>query len=352
MSVSVIVPVYKVERYIRECIESVLAQSYEDFELILVDDGSPDHCGAICDEYARKDRRIRVIHKENGGVSNARNAGLDAATGKYIYFLDSDDYAHPSLLEKAVEQMETGLDMVVFNSWSCYDDGTVTPNAHPVRGDISFCTDREKSEFLKKTLLDFKIGWAPWNRVYVREIIEKYELRFADYRRIVAEDLYFCFCYCTHIQKIRVIDDHLYYYRLREESLTVLQKKRMMIGRYNELGKEIYAYLNRFPDCGYFAGEFSSIYFTIMKNPIWAEFAQEALTDPQLRDKVRENIQDWDFFAAHMKQQIARWPRNNTGLSSNAYHEMVCYTKYLLGGSCTALKWRLKLLYACWEMLN
>ena len=86
--VSVIVPVYKVEAYLRRCVDSILAQTFTDFELILVDDGSPDNCGAICDEYAEKDNRVRVIHKENGGVSSARNAGLDAAAGNYICFVE------------------------------------------------------------------------------------------------------------------------------------------------------------------------------------------------------------------------------------------------------------------------
>ena len=97
--ISVIVPVYNVEKYINRCIESVLAQTYRNFELILVDDGSPDNCGAICDDYASKDRRIRVIHKENGGVSSARNAGLDSAGGDYILFVDSDDYITPEHIE-------------------------------------------------------------------------------------------------------------------------------------------------------------------------------------------------------------------------------------------------------------
>ena len=89
---SIIVPVYKAEKYISECVDSVLAQTFEDFELILADDGSPDRCHEICDEYAKKDSRIKVIHKNNGGASSARNSGIDAACGEYIIFLDSDDY--------------------------------------------------------------------------------------------------------------------------------------------------------------------------------------------------------------------------------------------------------------------
>ena len=90
--VSIIVPVYKVEQYLARCIDSILAQTYKDWELLLIDDGSPDRSGFICDEYATKDPRIRVFHKENGGVSSARNIGIESSHGEWIYFLDSDDY--------------------------------------------------------------------------------------------------------------------------------------------------------------------------------------------------------------------------------------------------------------------
>lgn len=98
--VSVIIPVYRVELYLAKCIDSVLGQTYHNLEIILIDDGSPDRCPYICDEYAKRDSRISVIHKENGGLSSARNAGLDIAKGKYITFVDSDDYIHPQMIER------------------------------------------------------------------------------------------------------------------------------------------------------------------------------------------------------------------------------------------------------------
>ena len=97
--VSIIVPVYQVEKYIRQCVDSILAQTFTDFELILVDDGSKDGSGQICDEYAAMDRRVKVIHKENGGLSDARNRGMDQAAGNYFMFIDSDDYIAPTMLE-------------------------------------------------------------------------------------------------------------------------------------------------------------------------------------------------------------------------------------------------------------
>ena len=103
--ISVVVPIYKVEKYIHKCIQSILAQTYKNLEIILVDDGSPDRCGAICDSYAKEDPRIKVIHKQNGGLSDARNAGIDAAEGGFIGFVDSDDYIAPQMYEQLIKQL-------------------------------------------------------------------------------------------------------------------------------------------------------------------------------------------------------------------------------------------------------
>ena len=97
--ISIVIPVYKVELYLEKCIESIINQTYKNLEIIIVDDGSPDNCPQICDEYSKKDKRIKVIHKENGGLSDARNAGIDIATGKYIAFVDSDDYVSDDYVE-------------------------------------------------------------------------------------------------------------------------------------------------------------------------------------------------------------------------------------------------------------
>lgn len=105
-TISVIVPVYRVEDYLDRCVESILSQTFTDFELILVDDGSPDHCPAMCDSWAKKDSRIKVIHKENGGLSDARNVGFEASCGEWISFVDSDDYVHPAMLQALYDAVQ------------------------------------------------------------------------------------------------------------------------------------------------------------------------------------------------------------------------------------------------------
>ena len=115
--ISVVVPIYNVSKYLPKCIESILHSTYKNLEVILVDDGSTDECPTICDDYAKKDSRIKVIHKKNGGLSDARNKGLDIATGEYISFIDSDDYIDADLYESVIKEFDENIDVVVFGRY-------------------------------------------------------------------------------------------------------------------------------------------------------------------------------------------------------------------------------------------
>ncbi len=126
--ISVIVPVYKVEQYLRRCVDSVLAQTLEDFELILVDDGSPDHSGEICEEYAAKDSRVRVIHKKNGGLSDARNAGIDVAKGDWLFFCDSDDVIHKDCLRILLCSLERAQAQIAVGAFQRFSGDMPTEN--------------------------------------------------------------------------------------------------------------------------------------------------------------------------------------------------------------------------------
>ena len=124
--ISVIVPVYKVEPYLRKCLDSIVNQTYRNLEIILVDDGSPDNCGAICDEYAAGDGRIRVIHQENGGVSSARNAGLSAVTGEWVGWVDSDDWIEPDMYEYLLKNaLEQNADIAVCSHYEVHRETEV-----------------------------------------------------------------------------------------------------------------------------------------------------------------------------------------------------------------------------------
>ena len=148
--VSIIVPVYNVEKYLRGCVDSVLSQTYKNLEIILVDDGSPDNCPQICDEYVKLDTRVKVIHKENGGLSSARNAGLDEMTGDYVQFVDSDDYIEPEMIETMLSRLESG------------------------NGDVAICLEKCDDEKLfegdiYKNILEDKIGSQVWRYLFKAE---------------------------------------------------------------------------------------------------------------------------------------------------------------------------------------
>lgn len=211
--ISVIIPVYKVEPYLEECIESLVNQTYQDTEIILVDDASPDGCGAICDRYAAKDVRVRVIHKEkNAGQAVARNTGMDLATGEYLFFADSDDWLAEDTLERLYQGLKKyGADCSV---GACVNvlEGNNEEKKFQRGGRIG---DRQETarEAMKHVLLS---GSAAWNRLYRREKLG--ELRFPPGR--INEDEPFILRAYERMEKVVFLDCETYYYRKRANSTT------------------------------------------------------------------------------------------------------------------------------------
>lgn len=207
--ISVIVPVYKAEKYLHRCVDSILAQSYTDFELLLIDDGSPDNCGAICDEYATQDNRVRVFHKENGGVSSARNLGLDNAVGDYIVFCDSDDSVDDNWLSAFVDSIDTGVDFIAQGYFRI------------VGGDFigAICPPTIKSsdlrEVVKALVESSSFGFSPL-KAFRREIIEKNNLRF-DIRSSFTEDAQFIISYMECASLFSLVSEAHYYYYIPSE---------------------------------------------------------------------------------------------------------------------------------------
>ena len=168
--ISVIIPVYKVEKYLEKCVESVLAQTYSDLEIILVDDGSPDGCGRLCDGFAARDARVRVIHKSNGGLSSARNAGLDAATGAYIGFVDSDDYIHPAMYEKLhAALVRTGAGVCLCDVIYVDEEGQVKGKPIPPLPEEVLTPEQMYRRV--ESAPDYWRYVTAWNRLYRREIV-------------------------------------------------------------------------------------------------------------------------------------------------------------------------------------
>lgn len=225
--VSVIVPIYNVEPYLKRCVESLLKQTYPYLEIILVDDGSPDGCGSICDDYAAQDSRIQVIHKVNAGLGMARNSGLDIATGDFVVFVDSDDYVKEDYVEVFVRNVvENGADLAAIGHYRSSCDGKMHQKPITQVREIW-----EKSDIVEKVLLPI-IGAAPeypgeveremsvWCNIYRRSLIEKSGLRFVSEREYVSEDIFFNILYILNSEKVVLCPECLYVYSENPTSLT------------------------------------------------------------------------------------------------------------------------------------
>ncbi|MBO4939129.1 MAG: glycosyltransferase [Oscillospiraceae bacterium] len=217
---SIIIPVYRVERYLHECVDSVLAQSFRDFEVILVDDGSPDRCPGICDAYAENDSRVRVIHKENGGLSDARNAGVRQARGEYLMFLDSDDYwDDPDALKKIhleITGSGAGADIVIFQAKLLYPDGSMIPDSGRFPAEFNAMDPEEALRFMSgKGLL---IGSA-CSKVIKRSFFLANDLFFKV--GLKSEDIDWIIRAADCLPRYLYADQYFYIYRKgRSESIT------------------------------------------------------------------------------------------------------------------------------------
>lgn len=216
MLFSIIVPVYNVENYLRRCVDSLIHQTYKNLEIILVDDGSPDNCPAICDEYAQKDSRIRVIHKENGGLSDARNKGLDAATGDYVLFVDSDDYIEPDACEKFLRYAEKGCDILI-GEFLC-EGGDYNTQW------IKTCEIIDGKTYYKRLLKAKQYAVVVWVNAYRREFLEKSGLRFKF--GILHEDFEFTPRAFLAAETVLWCPNCFYHYVIRENSITQKKDKR------------------------------------------------------------------------------------------------------------------------------
>lgn len=255
--ISVIVPVYKVEKYLGRCVDSILAQTYENFELILVDDGSPDRCGVMCEEYAEKDGRIQVLHRENGGLSAARNTGIDwvftNSGSEYITFIDSDDWVHPQYLElllRAAEENGVGVSVARHRYKETYD-----------RADLTRVDEEPKVETMMAEDLLVNHEWFfnyAWNKLYARGHFET--LRYPVGKNF--EDTFTTYQALFESGQVALVDQELYFYFRNMEGITrspwspkelvVFEGIRQQLAFYKEHGyerayeKEEWLYLNHY----------------------------------------------------------------------------------------------------------
>ena len=274
--ISVIVPIYNVEKYLRRCVDSILNQTYKNLEVILVDDGSPDACPAICDEYAKKDSRIKVIHKQNGGLPDARNAGMAVATGDYYAFVDSDDYIDTSMYEKLLNKIKEGDSDVCLCRFFEEEETT---------GERKLVYEKNLTTFDNKTIFYYllqvgktnnngrieteNIMGCVWRCLYSKKTIIPFhaELKFG-------EDLIFSVEFYKQNPKICIVDEPLYFYLQRQTSLVhnfSEEKFKRRIFMSEMLIRIIEGYVSDDELCGH-------------KFHIYASFVNELLKNGQKKD--------------------------------------------------------------------
>ena len=234
MKFSVILPIYKVEKYLHECVDSILNQTFTDFEVILVDDGSPDSCPQICDEYAAKDARVKVVHKINGGQASARNAGLEVAQGDYVCYVDSDDYLIDNkVLERLAEKTESNPDVVHYKFVEWFEsDGHVAPCYF----DYNVPTKGRSLAEVYCDLIDKDAYYnSAWSKIIKRSLLMDNNIRFEE--GIVGEDNEWYYHVVMVAKKLVLLDEPLYVYRRRSGSTTTTATEKNLRDQLHVLDK-------------------------------------------------------------------------------------------------------------------
>lgn len=212
--ISIIVPIYNVHLYLSKCVESIFAQSFRDIEIILVDDGATDECPQMCDDFASRDCRVRVIHKENGGLSDARNAGMKVALGEWIYFLDSDDWMHPEALQTLFDfAKKNDCDVVQGGLYYAYENHLLyrQPSKKELKQSVLVNDDAMRSLIINDRVKNFA-----WGKLYKTDLIRDIEFPLGKY----FEDSFWQHLVMHRVKKYGIVDAPLYYYRQRENGIS------------------------------------------------------------------------------------------------------------------------------------
>lgn len=259
--ISIIVPVYNTEKYLDRCIQSILAQTYTDFELLLINDGSTDSSGAICDKYAEQDSRVRVFHKENGGVSSARNMGLDNAKGEWVTFVDSDDWVKQDYLYSMISQADADL---VMSSFDIIDNVEVWDNVI----ECKLYSQKEIKDFIDKYIFTANLC-SPWCKLFRSSVISN--LRFINIT--FAEDTIFVLEYLCNVHSIRTVENWGYQYRRGlGDSLSIkllsLEQYRYIIREWTRCFKaveHVFDYNGIYARVSYNSNQFRKCFYSLRK---------------------------------------------------------------------------------------
>lgn len=244
MKFSIIIPIYNVEKYIEKCLESIDNQNYDDYEIILVNDGSTDDSAHICESFvARSNSSYQIINQENGGLAAARNTGLLAANGQWIVFVDSDDYVSADFLKVLDNAIaKEPADLYSFNHNRVDAEGNfVEKKLYAVENTtLGFKTEEDMTKFICSDFINYNLGWEAWGMIYKRSIIQGNNIIFQNTKDVFAEDLCFALEYLMHTKKICVLCNLLYNYRIRPGSLIETANSETVLSRIYNLAEYLY----------------------------------------------------------------------------------------------------------------
>lgn len=305
--ISVVIPIYKVEEYLNRCLESVTGQTYKKLEIILVDDGSPDRCPDMCEQWAQKDDRIQVIHKQNAGLGMARNTGIDCATGEYICFFDSDDYVVPDALETAYAlAIQEKADVVCFGFSRINSQGNIVAQFIPKTEKPVYAGTEVQTSFLPELVSpDPKTGrktdlqMSAWACLYSLKRIQDVNWRFVSEREVISEDVYSNLRFYRYVKKVAVLSRALYCYCENTTSLTQTYRP----DRYQRIKHFYEESIKVCEECGYSAEVCHRICLTFLSFAI-AALKQEIsahVENKQQYHKVKAILQDRLF--VHILQE-------------------------------------------------
>lgn len=320
--VSIIIPVYKAEAYLHKCVDSLLAQTMTDFEVLLVDDGSPDRSGAICDEYAAKDSRIRVFHKENGGVSSARNLGLDNACGEYVMFVDSDDWVGVDYIKDLYGKRE--------------GDTLLIQGANNIQKDGSSIVDNfENCSYVNEQLsqfFDIPFYGYPFAKLFKRGVIEHNKIRF-DERIHLHEDNIFMLDYLLIVRSVKFISGTNYFYRYilgslsnvfhpSEECYLYYQRLKSVLNKFNDnFDVAKHKYLN-----GVIASAYMQCFLNLYYNKVAFSERLKFVKQYRTKEEIRLVV---DFYKqSTIKQKISVFLFRYCWLLFDVYRSIGIFLRY------------------------
>lgn len=281
--VSVIIPVYNAEKYIRFTLESVKRQTFQRFEVLIIDDGSTDNSASICNQYVMEDNRFKLIRKTNGGVSSARNLGIDQARGKYIYFMDSDDRVESTLLEVCLKPLEElNVDMVIFGmSFDIEKKGRVINHIIKTYSEKILCSENWKNEFIE--LYENNYISSMCNKIIKKELLDLYKIRY-DEKITNYEDLIFSISCINRCKNIQIISSCFYHYILRDELGMSRKYKEGLSSMIPKLIRKLKCVYN---ECG-FSEKVMSYMEVDLQRMLWLGISNICRSDMNLRDKACE----------------------------------------------------------------